>query len=160
MPHTITIDPKKTLQQLVEAGKYDWKYINDEYKLPPGKKGTVAIELVQVGHQPNNKAVVKALNAKGYRPATIAEVLALGIKYKKLQRNKPIASAEGNFYVCLSEYDGKRRLSVSQDDHSWLDYCCFAAVRKSSDTRSLGTSELKSLALEKIKELSELISKL
>jgi hypothetical protein len=83
-------------------------------------------------------AVLKALDEEGLRPATISELLAVGIQHSKLQLQFPIIalgsvwqSSNGIRRVgYLSSDGGKRELGLNWLGNDWNDTCRFAAVRK------------------------------
>ena len=162
----ITINPQKTLKQLIADGKYNTKYINVDYELLPAIKATVDVELVQVGFQENNEAVISALGKKGYRLATFREMLTLCAKYPELQNDKDIASIDGDFHIAFGRGDDGRDVDVGRSDGDWRAAWWFGVVkkdenmtvRKSSETGELGTLEERLLVLEnEMKKLKEII---
>ena len=93
--YVVEIDPKRTLGDLVAAGKYD--RINFNAQLPrfavpdPANRGRtriseVAFDLVLLGKKLNTHQVEHELASLGRSSATIAELLALGERYPDLQR--------------------------------------------------------------------------
>ena len=156
MTHKITLDPNKDLKQLVKNGKYDCKYVNLDYVLPPLEKTkTVEIELVKLNkYCSNNQVVVDAMDKQGYRMATFREVLTLCSKNKELQNDRDIASVDKDFYIACYRFDDVRCVSVDRGGGDWVDCWWFAGVHKSLDTISLSASKSSDpLILEHEREL-------
>ena len=94
--YTVTVDYSKSVTELVKEGKYDWA--NDSIttsNFPSKEKGSKRVEITLFKFKENitSKEVVKKMKAKGYRPATIKELLTLGVNKPDLQR--------GNWIVAL-----------------------------------------------------------
>ncbi|MFA4942044.1 MAG: hypothetical protein WC564_00170 [Patescibacteria group bacterium] len=89
---TLTIDYRRTLEEMIAAGKFDHfrpKFDSGRYSLPPELKGkivTVKAKLFRFKEYTTNKeGVIKIMNA-GYKPGTLAELLALAEAYPGLQK--------------------------------------------------------------------------
>ena len=78
------------------------------------------------------------MDEAGYRPATLAELLALGESQPELQRQFPIIALgsvwRGAFgrrrVACLYVPGYGRRLNLYYLDNDWRAHCRFLAVRK------------------------------
>lgn len=127
------------INDAVKVGNYDWSNndVNDQHFQADQSHG-VEITLRHFDKAMNTDAVLKALDAEGLRPATISELLALGIQFPELQRQFPII-ALGSFWRdsfayrhvgCLRSDGGERRLSLYWFSFDWNDCWRFAAVRK------------------------------
>ena len=137
--YTVTVDYGKTLESMVENGKYD--YFNEkiiEIFLVNGD-GTVEVdlELVHLNKQASTNEVKDYLEANGLRPATLEEILAFGAKYPEIQREFPIiALGPSNVYRNAVPFLGSDRFQArflildSYDLSPWTEICRFLAVRK------------------------------
>ncbi|MBU2109432.1 hypothetical protein KKB71_00515 [Patescibacteria group bacterium] len=138
---TITINYDHSVKDSIKAGKYDWE--NDditEKHFPSQETGTmeVAIELFHFGKNMETDKVLAELDKKGYRPATLKELLALGEKHPDLQREFTIialgsvwrAPDGSRRYACLDRDGFERYLYLYWLANRWRDICRFAAVRK------------------------------
>lgn len=139
--HRVTVDRDKKLKAMVEAGRYDWTNsdITDKY-FPVEGSGTVDvdIELVHYNRVMSEDNVRQDFDARGLRPATIEELLALGASKPDLQREYPIIGLGSVWQRLLGHrlcpylnWNGSRR----HLDLYWLEcgfsgICRFAAVRK------------------------------
>jgi len=132
----LIVNYQLSLQQMIADGKYDW-YSEDftEEHFPQVKKtgnDTIKCRLFYVadiiqGNTEGGKGIQKRIHEKmdkeGYRAATLAELLALGINYPELQL-KFIIFAEGSIW---KDIDGLVHgvpflCSVYKDRHLRLDY--------------------------------------
>jgi len=136
----IIVDYSLTLEQMIALGQYDWK--NDDITsarfLVKGEgKNEVVAEIVKYESGMSSEAVLADLDKKGFRPATIEELLAFGAAFLELQRKFPIvalgsvASIGGYRYVAyLHGSDSRRGLRLNWFDSVWYAVCRFLAVRK------------------------------
>ncbi len=99
--YLVTIDPTKTLAQMIEAGKYAHAHEaineknfplnplagNSDYRTPPTE---VALELIRC-ETTVTKEIETILDLRGFRPAILTELLALGAKYPELQKRPLVA---------------------------------------------------------------------
>jgi len=160
--YRIAVDWNRTLAQMIGAGNYDWVNSNITQENFPliapsaeasgpdagpyrtsagnGSAETEAV-LVRYGKRMTTMAVEADLDRRGLRPATCAELLALGEKHPDLQRRFLIV-ALGSFWVGPGGYrgvpylyggSGRRRLCLGWDhpDGEWDGHYRFLAVRKS-----------------------------
>ncbi|KKT48899.1 MAG: hypothetical protein UW41_C0016G0036 [Candidatus Collierbacteria bacterium GW2011_GWC2_44_18] len=91
--YTVTVDYSASVEQMIKAGKFDW--FNDDVTsrhFPSNEKGVaeVLVYLVNFNRDISSEDAVKELDRQGLRPATLRELLALGVAQPDLQRNNPI----------------------------------------------------------------------
>ena len=141
--YRLTVDYDRGLADMVKAGHYD--YVNDYItadNFPTEGSDTVEVEAVLV--HPDRLVTIKEVKAElersGFRPVTLAELLAFGEKHPDVQREFPVV-ALGSSWV---HPDGDRRvpslwggvdgrnLGLYWDDpaYQWGSRCRFLAVRK------------------------------
>ncbi len=141
--YTVTVDLDKKLKAMIEAGRYDWTNsdITDKH-FPIEGSGQSQVEIILRHYDKvmSTDAVLADLDQNGLRPATIAELLALGAdpKTRDLQREFPII-ALGSVWQRLYGYrycpylyrnGSKRHLRLDWIVSDWREICRFAAVRK------------------------------
>ncbi|MBI4090447.1 MAG: hypothetical protein HY422_00305 [Candidatus Komeilibacteria bacterium] len=139
--YPVTIDYADTFEQRLASGRYDWKNSDIKEKNFPIKgEGTVErnLELAHYGKDMSTDAVLAAIDAQGYRPATIEELLAFGAKYPELQREFPIVALgsvwrhwRGDRHVAYLSRDGDGRgLDLHWIESDWFAVFRFLVVRK------------------------------
>jgi hypothetical protein len=139
--YTVMVSYDQNVEQMIKAGKYDW--FNDDVTsrhFPSNEKGVaeVLVYLVNFNRDISSEDAVKELDRHGLRPATLKELLALGVAQPDLQRNDPIVAlgsslrdSDGRVRVpCLSGGGSSRRLRLGWWLGVWRSYWRFAAVRK------------------------------
>ncbi len=140
----LSVDYSRTVQEMINAGKYGWTNDNiteKHFPLPTelnGKKVSVSTKLFHFNRPINSQDAIKEMDKAGYRPATLAELLALGEKQPELQKEFPIvalgslwADARGRRsvpYLLVHGYE--RRLNLYWFVLDWYVFCRFLAVRK------------------------------
>lgn len=132
--------PDQSLAEAIEAGKYDWKNDNITVKnFPPSANdiGEKDVVLFHFNRDISSDDVIAEMDKAGYRPATLRELLALGARYPKLQKEFPIIALGSSCHL-----DGYRRvpalwcggygrcLVLYWFAGDWLVGSRFAAVRK------------------------------
>ncbi len=138
---TVTIGGYKSLEDAIEAGKYDRcnpDITSEHFPLSGnGQKKDIEITLVHRDKSEQSQNLIDEMDEVGYRPATHEEFLALGAQHPELQRKFPIialgadAQVDGHRSVLvLHDWDGERKLSLSWFGHDWPQRCRFAFVRK------------------------------
>lgn len=135
--HSITVDYSASVEQLVEAGKYGWS--NDDitsHNFPSFERGMaqVVVYLVNFNSDISSEDVIRELDRQGLRPATLKELLTLGVAQPDLQCKNPIVALDYG-YVDVPFLDSCRGGSYRSLNLHWRDYdwrlgCQFAAVRK------------------------------
>jgi hypothetical protein len=149
---SLTVDYGQTLEQMIANGKYNWHNSNiteKNFPLPAGLVGekiVVSAKLFYFSSVISSKEAIAEMNKDGYRPATLAELLALGEARPDLQRQFPILAlgsvwrdVNGYHHVsCLGVNDLERELSLYWFGSDWDASCRFLAVRKCFVSRSFG----------------------
>ena len=106
-------------------------------------EGKVVVELVHFNSVMTDIEVTLELNRRGFRDATLAELLALSTTCQDFQRQFPIV-ARGSVWQNPDGYhdvpylralSDKWRLDLSWLENKWGAHCRFAAVRKPSAAR-------------------------
>lgn len=137
----ITVDYGKTVDEMVSAGKYvqfNPDVNSENFPLPiekVGKKEILSVKLFHFNHSVSSKNIARGMSKKGFRPATVAEILAFGATYPELQKQNPIAatgSVFGWFVPCLYSIGNERRLGLDLNVGRWLPsfHYCFLGVYK------------------------------
>jgi hypothetical protein len=136
----VSIDRSESLNQMIQAGRYD--EINEAIRLvnfPWKRKGSVQVEvtLVQLDRAFETGEIRKLMDARGYRPAFIEHLLALGRDEPDLQRTIPIVALgsgriiKGRRYAaCLGGSASSRSLGLAVIYRRWSRYYRFAFVKK------------------------------
>lgn len=135
-----TIDFGKSLEEMIAAGKYDWR--NNEItaaRFPITGGGTVMVDgkLFHFNRNTTTDEVERELDKAGYRAATIAELLAFGASFPEVQRQFPVIALGSVGLVggdrrvpYLHGHDAGRSLGLRwRDGVGWDDACRFLAVR-------------------------------
>ncbi len=140
-PLTLDVDYTKTVEQMVEAGKYDWKNSDIGSKNFPVKRresGKVEVHLFHFNRAVSSDDAIKELGRMGFRPAELPELLALGAQHPEEQRKYPIIalgsvwrSPDGDRSVPYLGGSGSGRgLGLDWFGGEWSGDYRFAAVRK------------------------------
>ena len=92
---TVTIDQSQSLNESIDAGRYD--EVNEAIRsvnFPWKRKGSRKVELllVQFDRPLAPGEIRKLMENRGYRPAFIEELLALGREQPDIQRKIPIVA--------------------------------------------------------------------
>ena len=136
----VTIDRSQSLEEMIEAGRYD--EINEAIRLvnfPWKRKGTKDVELtlVQFERPLAPGEIRKVLEARGYRPAYIEELLALGKEQPELQRTIPIVALGSGRIIrgrrhaaFLGGSESSRALGLAVIYRRWSIYYRFAFVKE------------------------------
>lgn len=141
---TLTVDYSKNLKEMIAAGKYDRTnsdITEKHFPLPTelnGKKVESSSKLFHFNRSISSKDAISEMDKVGYRPATLAELLALGESQPDLQRQFPIIAlgsvwhhASGRRVVPGLDVDGiGRKLDLYWFDGDWGAHYRFLAVRK------------------------------
>lgn len=138
---TVTMDYTKTVEQMVEAGTYDWKNkdINSEnFPVNRRESGKVEVHLIHFNRFISSDDATKELDRMGFRPAELPELLALGAKQPDEQRKYPIVVLGSawqhplGFRLVPALWHGghERDLDLCWFGDEWRESFRFAAVRK------------------------------
>lgn len=142
---------KKTFIELVEACKFDYKYIIDSYKpekpWPEHTGQTVEIELWHPNKITTNQEFLDHCKEVGGRPATFNEALQLALENPELQKIQQLATydLEQLCCLCLDGDGGKRYLHVFESipGHDWIESVRFlVAPALPASSKKLAESEL------------------
>lgn len=136
--YPVVVDYGVSLQQMIEAGEYDNEVSIKNFKEERKRgKETVIIELYQVNGGPveAEPTIRWIAEAEGFRPATLRELLAFGIKFPCEQFRYDIATVGdsveseefGRQFPYLFQFDTDRCFSWTP---AFRDGTCFAVVRK------------------------------
>lgn len=140
----LVIDHSRTLQEMINAGNYDWSNNNIIVKNFPislemtEKKVEVSAKLFHFNRVISSENAISEMDKAGYRPATLVELLALGEAQPELQRQFSII-ALGSFWhdalgsrrvPCLLVDDDGRELSLHWFGGDWIADYRFLAVCK------------------------------
>ena len=129
-----------SLKDMIAAGHYDW--VNDditEKRFPMPKDFVLGTEpkVFHFNRDISSEKAIALMDADGYRPATIFDLLDYGAKNPEEQRKFPIvalgsvAEIRGDHRVaCLGRDGSERNLSLQWFDGGWGAHCRFLAVRK------------------------------
>lgn len=133
----------KTFEELVEANKFDWKYISNSYKsLKPKKTGKV--ELWHPDKTTTNQEFIDYCGANNLRPATFNEALEFALNNPDEQRKYPLATYDASqlCYLYLSGSGRGRDLHVYRNYpvSRWREDVRFLVVRESLDSETLSPS--------------------
>jgi hypothetical protein len=136
----VSIDRSESLNEMIEAGRYD--KIDEAIRavnFPWKRKGTVKVEvtLVQFDRVLEAGEIRKLMDARGYRPAFIEHLLALGRDEPDLQRTIPIVALGSGriiksrrYAACLGGSASARSLGLTAIYRRWSRYYRFAFVKK------------------------------
>ncbi|MFA6315368.1 MAG: hypothetical protein WC648_03335 [Candidatus Paceibacterota bacterium] len=139
-PIVLIVDYGQTLEQMIVAGRYDWK--NDDItvsRFPIEGKGTVEFEAVlfHFDKDISSEDAKKQIEEAGYEVGKIEHVLSFGANYPEEQRKFPIVGlgsvgeVGGRRYVPDLYGDGSDRdLNLGWWDSDWDADCRFLGVRK------------------------------
>jgi len=140
--YALLVDYGRSVEDGVRAGRYDWVNPNiTSHNFPTKRRGKaeVVLELICFDREISSYEVLFELDKRGYRPADLQELLALGEKYPELQVEFPIIALGAlwpddphtlNDVPGLSWYDSKRELDLIAFEVVWGETFRFAAVRK------------------------------
>ena len=140
----LTVDYSCTLQGMIDAGNYAWQnsdITEKHFPLPAelsGQKTTISSKLFHFDRDISSKDAISEMEKAGYRPATLAELLALGEAHPELQKEFPIVAlgsvwrvGDGVRLVPVLGFDGDGRgLGLGWLDDGWDVNYRFFGVRK------------------------------
>jgi hypothetical protein len=136
----VSVNRWESLGEMIEAGRYD--EINEAIRLvnfPWKRKGSKEVELtlIQFDRPLEAGEIKRIMAARGYRPAFIEELLALGRDEPDLQRTIPIVALgsgriiKGRRYAaCLGGSRSLRSLNLVVIYSRWSFYYRFAFIKK------------------------------
>jgi len=142
--YDITVDYNQTIEQMVAAGSYNYANrdissanFGQEVVAKKGVREELKAVLLHLDRVATSQEVLAEMERLGLRPATLAELLALGAKHPELQREFPIialgssCTLHGYRQVAFLWSDVSRRgLYLSSFGGRWTGHCRFLAVSK------------------------------
>lgn len=138
--YPVTVNYDLSLAEMIAAGKYDWKNDDITAKHFPMKgedTKEVVTELVHFNQYMESGDVLRDLDKRSLRPATIEDLLSFGAKYSELQRQFPIVALgsiwqhlDYRYVPFLWSFSDERYLSLGWFEGRWGDDSRFLAVRK------------------------------
>lgn len=139
---------KKTFEQLVEANKFGYEYIDSSYRPQKVSGKKVKVELQHFGKYTTNQEFLDWCKENGKRPATFNEALQFALDNPDEQKKYWLVTYDSEQLFCLFLHagGGKRGLGVSKDGPGsrWSGHVRFLAVPapvpRVSDTQTLGSS--------------------
>ncbi len=139
-PIVLIVDYGQTLEQMIAAGRYDWK--NDDIttkRFPVEGKGTIEFEAVlfHFDKDISSEDAKKQIEEAGYEVGKIEHILSFGANYPEEQRKFPVVGlgsvGEVNGYrrvPYLGRVVSERGLDLDWWGDDWGAYCRFLGVRK------------------------------
>ena len=140
--YPVTVNYNLSLEEIIAAGRYDWKNGDITVKHFPMKGEGITDVDIRLVHfdrvMDSSDEVIRKLDKMDLRPASIEELLAFGAKYPDVQRHFPIV-ALGSVWRLLDGGQGvpslhgrgrERGLGLGIFGGGWGGRCRFAAVRK------------------------------
>ena len=132
---TLTINYSRTLQEMIDAGNYDWvdNYFTEKGSLLLDSIGSseasVSVKIFKLKGFIFSEDAVAEMLKDGFRPATLAELLALGEAYPEIQKENPIIALYSVYFVPVLFSDNDRSLGIT--GHGlWGSGYRFLGVRK------------------------------
>ncbi|MDO8676302.1 MAG: hypothetical protein Q7K16_01475 [Candidatus Azambacteria bacterium] len=140
--YPVSVNYGLSLEEMIAAGKYDWR--NDDITakhFPMKGEGVVDID-IQLVHfdrvMDSSDEVIRELDKMGLRPIKIEELLAFGAKCPEIQRQFPVVALgsvwrHAHRYRLVPYLHGSgfgRHLSLHVFERRWHEPFRFAAVRK------------------------------
>ncbi|MFO8009800.1 MAG: hypothetical protein R6U89_03200 [Dehalococcoidia bacterium] len=139
--YPVTVDYQLELDEAIKRAKFDW--VNPDItpeNFPPKGKGTVdaVVELIHFDRYISTNEALKELRQRGYQPAALRELLALGEKNPNIHKEFPIVALgsvwqdeRGERNVpCIYRSGKARQLRLVGYGGGWYARWRFAAVRK------------------------------
>lgn len=134
--HTVTIDYRQTLDQMIAAGGYDHvnRHITESsFPVAGGDAAERELTLVHIGRVASTDELLHQLETLAVRSGRIEELLAFGAAYPQAQRQYPIVAVGA-----LDEYRRRpflwgsprvRHLDLRFDEKIWGGNIRFLTVR-------------------------------
>ncbi len=136
-----TVNYDRSIADGIAAGKYDWKDTDiTEKRYSRSGSGTqeVTFSLVHFGKNTSTKDALAELDRRGFRPATLQELLAVGVQHPEKQKAFPIIALGSVWRNLLGDrcvpyldaFGSQRGLHLHWLGSDWDGQCRFLAVRK------------------------------
>ena len=138
--YTVTVDYTRTVKQAIEAGDYDSVSDSINSKNFPESQAKQGIEraqqknkvptqitLIHLNRIVTTDEALKELDQKGYRPANLYELLALGAQQQDLQRTNLIVGLGSSWVLpwggrsvpCLGRFGSRRGVGLDWAAYDW-----------------------------------------
>ena len=138
---TILVDETKSVEEAVEAWKFDWTntdITSENFPQPKdGKKLEKEVTLFHFKEKISSEGAIRKMDEAGYKPGTIWDLLGLALKEPNLQKEFPIVALGsvggkgGSRSVPSLDWDDRRRcLGLYWFGFDWDGSCRFVGVRK------------------------------
>jgi hypothetical protein len=137
---TVPVDYSQSLEQMIAAGEYNETNgdINPRnFRLEGAGCREVELTLVQFSRAMAPLELVMLMNRRGYRPATIEELLALGKAERDLQRSIPIVALgsglrrhDRRYVPCVGGSASVRNLTLVVIYRRWSGCYRFAFAKR------------------------------
>lgn len=138
---SVAVDYDQTVEQMVEAGHYDWKNgdINSgNFQVNRRQSGTMEVHTIQPNRFISSDYAIKEMDNMGFRTAELPELLAIGAKHPDKQKENTVVALgsllkdpNGRQYVpVLSSVGRGRGLGLYLFGSAWDPCCCFLAIHK------------------------------
>lgn len=138
---SVTVDYGQTVEQMVEAGHYDWKNgeVNSRnFRVNNRRSGTMEIRAIHYDRFFSSDYAIKEMDNMGFRPAELPELLAVGAEHPNKQKENTVVALgsllkdpNGRQYVpVLSSVGNGRGLCLYLFGSAWDPRCCFLAIHK------------------------------
>lgn len=163
------INRKQTIKQVIDSLKFEYQYINPDVRVPnqgAEEIKSIDIEFFNLGKYATNQEVIDEYQKRGLEPDVFAVIQYLKENPKELEEKKWIAVKLGreDYLTFNRDFFDERHVNCNRINSFWDGGWWFTGVRKSLDTRELGTSwsrilgHLDKVELE-IKEIRKLCEK-
>lgn len=139
--YPIIVDYSKSLQQMIEAGGYDYANPDITAEHFPVAEGQAELEavLLHFNLRIGSDEALQLMGAQGFRAGSLPELCAFGARHPDVQRQFPIValgsvwtdSGGSRFVASLWGNHGKRSLFLDWFEDDWDPYYRFLAFRKS-----------------------------
>lgn len=136
----VVVDYAKSLSAMIAAGNYDWVNSDiSEKNFPVKGQGKVELntELIHYDKSMGSDDIVRDMESRNLRPATLPELLAFGETYPDKQREFPVVALAsvwqawfGFRYVAYLSLGSRRSLFLFVWSGDWCGDYRFLAVRK------------------------------
>jgi hypothetical protein len=143
-PFTVAINCKKSLEQNIAAGKYDFVNGNiaaHNFPFQSDDKVEAAVMFVHFSRCVSSGYVKKIMDKLGFVPIEIEHLLGLGAQHPDLQKLFTIVCLGSSFRLpsrrlccvpCLGSWPsgGRRKLDLDWCNNRWSNFHRFAAIRR------------------------------
>ena len=139
----VTVNHDITLEQMIEAGHYNWidpRITSDNFSIVKGCEAEINIVLARLNKSAAIGDVIRNIGHRNFRVATLLELLSFGAVYPGKQTEFPIATPDsiwldpdsGKMMVpyLTGLSSGERSLRLRKLDDVWPAGYRFAVVRR------------------------------